>query len=94
MINNKEILETINMVKDEHFDVRTITMGISLLSCIRDNAKATADAVYDTICKRAENIVKVGENGEITAVSEGTAEVYCITLDGNFRSSCTVTVYK
>lgn len=41
-----------------------------------------------------ENIVKVGENGEITAVSEGTAEVYCITLDGNFRSSCTVTVYK
>ena len=61
MINNKEILETINMVKDEHFDVRTITMGISLLSCIRDNAKATSDAVYDTICKRAENIVKVGE---------------------------------
>lgn len=60
MLGNKEILETINMVKDEHFDVRTITMGISLLSCIRDNAKATADAVYDTICTRAENIVKVG----------------------------------
>ena len=61
MINNNEILETINMVRDEHFDVRTITMGISLLSCIRDSAKATADAVYDTICKRAQNIVKVGE---------------------------------
>lgn len=60
MLTNKEILETINMVKDEHFDVRTITMGISLLSCIRDGAKATADAVYDTICTRAENIVKVG----------------------------------
>ena len=60
MLGNKEILETINMVKDEHFDVRTITMGISLLSCIRDNAKATADAVYDTICTRGENIVKVG----------------------------------
>lgn len=39
-----------------------------------------------------ENIVSVGENGEITAVSEGTAAVYCITLDGNFKSVCTVTV--
>ncbi len=61
MINNNEILETINMVKNEHFDVRTITMGISLLSCIRDNSKATADAVYDLICKKAENIVPVGD---------------------------------
>ncbi len=61
MISNNEILETINMVKDEHFDVRTITMGISLLSCIRDSASATANAIYDTICTRAENIVKVGE---------------------------------
>lgn len=61
MLNNNEILETINMVKEEHFDVRTITMGISLLSCIRETASKTADAVYDTICKRAENIVSVGE---------------------------------
>ena len=60
MINNKEILETINMVRDEHFDVRTITMGISLFSCIRDSAKDTADAVYDKICTKAQNIVKVG----------------------------------
>ncbi|MBQ7897394.1 MAG: PFL family protein [Clostridia bacterium] len=61
MLSNNEILETINMVKEEHFDVRTITMGISLLPCIRESAEKTADAVYDTICKRAENIVKVGE---------------------------------
>lgn len=61
MINSNEILETINMVRDEHFDVRTITMGISLLSCIKGEAKATADAVYDKICTKAENIVKVGE---------------------------------
>lgn len=61
MLNNNEIIETINMVKEEHFDVRTITMGISLFSCIRETAQKTADAVYDTICKRAENIVKVGE---------------------------------
>ena len=61
MINRNEILETINMVKNEHFDVRTITMGISLLDCIRPTAKTTADAIYDKICTRAKNLVKTGE---------------------------------
>ena len=61
MLNRKEILETIDMVEKEHFDVRTITMGISLLPCIRDDAKLTAQLVYDRICKKAENIVKVAE---------------------------------
>ena len=62
MLNRKEILETIDMVEKEHFDVRTITMGISLLSCVRDNAEETARLVYDRICKKAENIVKVAED--------------------------------
>ena len=61
MINNREIIETIDMVKKEHFDVRTITMGISLFDCIRATADATAEAVYDKITKRAEKIVEVGE---------------------------------
>ena len=61
MINNREIIETIDMVKKEHFDVRTITMGISLLSCIRETARETADAVYEKITTRARDIVKVGE---------------------------------
>ncbi len=64
MINRNEILETINMVEKEHFDVRTITMGINLLSCIRDDAKLTAQLCYDRICKKAENIVKVAEELE------------------------------
>ncbi len=64
MINRNEILETINMVEKEHFDVRTITMGINLLSCIRDDAKLTAKLCYDRICKKAENIVKVAEELE------------------------------
>lgn len=59
MLNRNEILETINMVEKEHFDVRTITMGISLIPCIRDDAKLTAQLCYDRICKKAENIVKV-----------------------------------
>lgn len=62
MLNRKEILETIDMVEKEHFDVRTITMGISLLPCIRDDAKQTARLCYDRICKKAENIVKVASD--------------------------------
>lgn len=61
MLNRNEILETIDMVEKEHFDVRTITMGISLLPCIREDANLTAKLCYDTICKKAENIVKVAE---------------------------------
>lgn len=61
MINKRNILETINMVKEDHFDVRTITMGLSLFPCIRGNIDNTSQAVYDLICKRAESLVKVGE---------------------------------
>ncbi|MBE5749359.1 MAG: PFL family protein [Clostridiales bacterium] len=62
MLNRKEIIETIDMVEKEHFDVRTITMGISLIPCIRDDAEKTAQLCYDRICKKAENIVKVAED--------------------------------
>lgn len=60
MVNKSEILETIEMIDKEHFDVRTITMGLSLFSCIRATAKETSKCVYDFICKRAEKIVDVG----------------------------------
>ena len=59
MFTNKDVLETIAMVQEEHLDIRTITMGISLLGCIRDSAEETARRVYDLVCKKAENIVKV-----------------------------------
>ena len=62
IINKNEILETVNMVEKEHFDVRTVTMGISLLSCVREDAKTTSKLVYDKICKKAENIVKVADD--------------------------------
>lgn len=64
MLNRSEILETIEMIDKEHFDVRTITMGLSLFSCIRQTAKETAKCVYDLICRRAEKIVPVGEELE------------------------------
>ncbi len=62
MINNRDIIETINMVQKEHFDVRTITMGVSLLGCISSTAEKTAQNCYDLICKRGENIVKVAND--------------------------------
>ena len=62
MFTNQDVLETIAMVEKEHLDIRTITMGISLLSCIRDSAKETAQKVYDLVCKKAENIVKTAQD--------------------------------
>lgn len=59
MFNYKDVLETIEMVEREHLDIRTVTMGISLLPCIRGTAEETARRVYDVVCKKAENIVKV-----------------------------------
>ncbi len=61
MFSNNEVLETIQMVEKEHLDIRTITMGISLLSCIRDSAEETAKKVYDLVCSKAQNIVKTAE---------------------------------
>ena len=51
MINNKEIFETIQMINQQHLDVRTTTLGISLLDCIADTPKRTAEKVYDKITK-------------------------------------------
>ena len=69
MISRKEIIETIDMVEKEHFDVRTVTMGISLFSCIRESAEKTAELCYDKICRKAENIVSVAEElGEMYGV--------------------------
>ena len=59
MFTNLEVLETVNMVEKEHLDIRTITMGISLFPCVRATAEETAKAVYDLVCSKAQNIVKV-----------------------------------
>ncbi len=57
MFNKFDVLETIDMIEKEHLDIRTVTMGLSLFSCIRDSAEKTADAVYDRVMKKAENLV-------------------------------------
>ncbi len=61
MHNQKEILSTIDMIDHQHLDVRTITMGISLLDCCSDSVEVTAKKIYDKITRLAENLVATGE---------------------------------
>ena len=64
MFNTSEILETLQMIDHQNLDVRTITMGISLLGCVSDDTRVLCDRVYDTITHRAERLVKVGQDIE------------------------------
>lgn len=64
MLNTKDILETIQMIETDHLDIRTITMGISLLDCASSDGKVFCRRIYDKITKKAENLVKVGEEIE------------------------------
>ena len=64
MINTKDILETIKMIEEEHLDIRTITMGISLRDLAADDINVLADKVYDKVTRRAEKLVATGEQIE------------------------------
>lgn len=64
MISKKEILQTINMIDDMHLDIRTITMGINLLSCAHQDVNICADKIYDKVVYLAQNLVKTGEDIE------------------------------
>ncbi len=60
MLNLKDIMETINMIESENLDIRTITMGISLLDCADSDAKRACDKIYDKITRLAGSLVKTG----------------------------------
>ncbi len=70
-MNNLEIIETIKMIQDQHLDIRTVTMGISLLDCADGDKKKALTKIYDKITRSAENLVKVGEDIE---------KEYCIPI--------------
>lgn len=61
MFNNNEIIETVAMISDCNLDVRTITMGLSLLDCVSGSAEATANKIYEKIVREAGNLVSTGE---------------------------------
>lgn len=64
MLNTYDILETIRMIQDECLDIRTITMGISLLDCCDSDMQAMCDKVYEKITRKAEKLVATGEQIE------------------------------
>ncbi|WP_392552763.1 PFL family protein [Orbus wheelerorum] len=61
-METKHILETIKMIEEEKLDIRTITMGISLLDCIDSDGVKARQKIYDKITRLAGNLVKVGED--------------------------------
>ena len=64
MIETGEIIQTLRMIQEEHFDVRTITLGINLLDCSDRDPEECARRVYDRICRVAKDLVPVGERIE------------------------------
>lgn len=64
LYNTDDILETIHMITDEHLDVRTITMGISLFDCISEDINICCNKIYDKICQKAKNLVQTGNEIE------------------------------
>ncbi|MBQ4324936.1 MAG: DUF711 family protein, partial [Clostridia bacterium] len=66
MLNTADILETIQMIRQENLDIRTITMGISLWDCISEDTGRLCDKIYDKITRTAEHLVSVGADIEKT----------------------------
>ncbi|MGM9601701.1 MAG: PFL family protein [Faecousia sp.] len=64
MINTKDILHTLDMIDKRHLDIRTITMGISLLDCMDTDVQVCAQKIYDKITRQAKNLVQVGQEIE------------------------------
>ena len=64
MITQNEVLETLSMIKQQNLDVRTITLGLSLLDCASDDMNKICTNIYDKITFSAENLVKTGEDIE------------------------------
>ena len=64
MIETGEILQTMRMIQEENFDIRTITLGINLLDCSDPDAEKCGQKAYEKICRTAENLVHTGEEIE------------------------------
>ena len=63
-MNSQQIYETSHMISNENLDVRTITMGISLLDCIDSDSTVACQKIYDKITTNAKDLVKVGQQIE------------------------------
>ncbi|MDD7718951.1 MAG: PFL family protein [Eubacteriaceae bacterium] len=64
MINTQDIMETITMIQEENLDIRTITMGISLIDCADSDIDKSCEKIYDKIYRYAKDLVSTGEKIE------------------------------
>ena len=64
MLDTRDILETIQMIREENLDIRTVTMGISLFDCVSDDGNRLCDNIYDKITRKAEKLVATGQDIE------------------------------
>ncbi len=88
-ISQSEIMETIRMIEDENLDIRTITMGISLLDCGADTTEKLCQNIYDKITTSAKDLVKTGQEIEAKygiPIIHKRVSVTPISLIGGHRS--------
>lgn len=64
MLNMNDIMETLTMIQNEHLDIRTITMGISLIDCADTDIDKSCEKIYKKICLKAKDLVATGEKIE------------------------------
>ncbi len=93
MHSQKEILSTIEMIDHQHLDVRTITMGISLLDCATDSVETTAQKIYEKITRLAKDLVKTGEDIEREFGIPIVNKRISVTPIGIVAASCKETDY-
>ncbi len=74
MLTNREVLSVLDMLRNEHLDLRTVTLGLSLLDCASDDIKRFNAKIYDRIARKAENLVtlcdQIGEKYGIPVVNK------------------------
>ncbi len=98
MLAVENIMETLNMIKEECLDIRTITMGISLYDCQSDNAERLASKVYDKIMFSAKNLVKTGNELEktygIPIINKRVSVTPIALLSGNLNKDEVINLAK
>ena len=62
MLTHREILSVLEMLRNENLDVRTVTLGVSLLDCASDNLKRLKTNIYDRITRIAQRLVSICDN--------------------------------
>ena len=98
MLNTADISETINMIRQENLDIRTITMGISLFDCVSESEERLLQKIYDKVTKKAEKLVHTGEEIEkqygIPIVNKRVSVTPVSLIGGAFGSDTYVKIAK